>query len=177
MSERTVSRRLRSLAVAAVLVLAGCARDARQSCHDEPADRLPDVTLAAFGGGEPVDLARAARAAVINLWASLVRRRAARSCRSTRRSPESTPAGRRRSASTARTPGPTGAVALARETGVTYPLVADPERRRVPLRTRALPMPDPRRRRGHASPTRSTSRSTRPDQLETLVSTHLGVAR
>jgi thiol-disulfide isomerase/thioredoxin len=35
-----------------------------------PGDRLPDLTLPCFTGGEPVALARLGKPAVINLWAS-----------------------------------------------------------------------------------------------------------
>lgn len=53
----------RALILALVLVLTGCAA----STDD---DRLPDLTLAGFDGGESVDLGEFTGPAVISLWAS-----------------------------------------------------------------------------------------------------------
>lgn len=59
---------IRAVAVAAcfLLVLTGCTGSA-----EEPADdRLPDITLAGFDGGDDVDLGELSGPAVISVWAS-----------------------------------------------------------------------------------------------------------
>lgn len=54
-----------TLAVCAALLLGGCSQPAA-----EKDDRLPDITLAGFEGGDPVDLGELTGPAVISLWAS-----------------------------------------------------------------------------------------------------------
>lgn len=58
---------IRSLALAlcAALLLTGCSEPAA-----EKDDRLPDITLAGFDGGEAVDLGELTGPAVISIWAS-----------------------------------------------------------------------------------------------------------
>lgn len=53
------------LALCAALLLAGCSEPAT-----EKDDRLPDITLAGFDGGEAVDLGELTGPAVISIWAS-----------------------------------------------------------------------------------------------------------
>ena len=54
-----------ALALCAALVLAGCSDAPR-----EKDDRLPDITLAGFDGGDDVDLGELTGPAVISIWAS-----------------------------------------------------------------------------------------------------------
>lgn len=53
-------------AVCLVLLLSGCAGSSEASADD----RLPDVTLAGFDGGQDVDLGELTGPAVISVWAS-----------------------------------------------------------------------------------------------------------
>ena len=53
-------------AVCSVLLLAGCTGSSDEAADD----RLPDITLAGFDGGEAVDLGDFSGPAVISVWAS-----------------------------------------------------------------------------------------------------------
>ena len=55
-----------ALAVCAALLLSGCSEPAEKVADD----RLPDLTLAGFDGGEAVDLGDFTGPAVISIWAS-----------------------------------------------------------------------------------------------------------
>ena len=56
-----------ALALCSVLLVSGCSGEAGDDVAD---DRLPDITLAGFDGGEDVDLAEFSGPAVISVWAS-----------------------------------------------------------------------------------------------------------
>lgn len=55
-----------ALALSAALLLGGCSSPA----DDVADDRLPDITLAGFDGGESVDLGELTGPAVVSIWAS-----------------------------------------------------------------------------------------------------------
>lgn len=54
------------VALCSLLLLSGCSEPAEEAVDD----RLPDITLAGFDGGEPVDLGEFSGPAVISVWAS-----------------------------------------------------------------------------------------------------------
>ena len=118
--------------VAVLLVLSGCS--ASQG-HARSATELPDVTLQPLGGGKPVDLSELRGPLVINLWASW--------CGPCRKELPQYQAFAQKYAGKVDVLGVDwqetrdgAALALARDTGVTYPLVTDPEGK---LRAKALP--------------------------------------
>jgi thiol-disulfide isomerase/thioredoxin len=125
-----VRRLLAALAVA--LLVAGCSSSPAKRV--EP-DRLPDVTLASLTGGDPVDLGELRGPAVVNLWAQW--------CTPCKRE---LPIYQEFFARHGGTVGVLGvdwqdvltdkARALARRSGVTYPLVVDGEPK---IRARVLP--------------------------------------
>jgi thiol-disulfide isomerase/thioredoxin len=103
------------------------------------ADGLPEVTLQCLGGGQDVDLSALRGPLVVNLWAQWCG-----PCR------EELPFYQRLHEEAAdevavlgidyQDTVPEQALALAEETGVTYPLLADPDAQlRVPFRVRGLP--------------------------------------
>ncbi|UUZ60870.1 hypothetical protein [Nocardioides sp. B-3] len=112
---------IRSLALAlcAALVVTGCSQPAEVAD-----DRLPDITLAGFDGGEPVDgrAPRPGRHLAVGLPGA---RRVARRCRSSRSSMRRTAIAWPCSASTSRDHQLEDARALVKKSGVTYPLVQD----------------------------------------------------
>jgi cytochrome c biogenesis protein CcmG, thiol:disulfide interchange protein DsbE len=118
--------------VAALLVLSGCSSEKKDTTVGRS---LPDVTLQPLGGGRPVDLSSARGPLVINLWASW--------CGPCRKELPEYQAFSRKYAGKVRVLGidwqdtrADQAKALARRTGVTYPLVTDPK---GSLHAQALP--------------------------------------
>jgi cytochrome c biogenesis protein CcmG, thiol:disulfide interchange protein DsbE len=120
--------------VAAVLLLAGCSASSDTGVKTS-SDRLPDVTLQPLGDGEPVELASLRGPMVINVWASWCV-----PCR------EELPLYQQFAEKYAGQVDVLGidfqdtrlgaARTLARESGVTYPLVTDPD---GALRARFMP--------------------------------------
>ena len=117
---------------AVLLLLTGCSASSKTGDQE---DRLPDATLQPLGSGEPVHLASLRGPMVINLWASW--------CAPCREELPEYEAFSRKYAGKVDVLGVDwqetqgdAARQLARDSGVTYPLVTDPEGR---LRTQALP--------------------------------------
>ena len=107
--------------------------------HGPVAGGLPDVTLPCLGGGHPVDLAKLRGPLVVNLFAQWCG-----PCRV--ELPYYQELHQRAHGKVAvigvdyQDPQPAGALELAKATGVTYPLLADPSAQlRTPLRVRGLP--------------------------------------
>jgi thiol-disulfide isomerase/thioredoxin len=139
------------------------------------ADRaLPDITLPCLGGGEPVDLDELRGPLVVNLFAQW--------CEPCREELPYYQKLHEEGDDRVRVLGidyldtqPDGAIALARETGVTFPLLADPDGAlRADLRVRGLPgvvLVDADGRVAHVEYT--VIRTYR--ELTDLVSEHLGI--
>ena len=124
-----------TVSLTALLLLTGCSSSDSPTKTTASSDALPDVTLAAFGQGEPLDLAEIKGPAVLNVWASW--------CGPCREELPQYQAFAQKYAGKVRVLGvdfqdtrADAARALVRRTGVTYPLFADPEGR---MRARALP--------------------------------------
>jgi thiol-disulfide isomerase/thioredoxin len=155
---------------AVLLLLTGCSSSSKTGSAQE--DRLPDATLQPLDDGEPVDLASLRGPMVINLWASWCA-----PCRD--ELPEYQAFAQKYDgkvdvlgvdwqetrASAARK--------LARDSGVTYPLVTDPDGR---LRSQALPKLILLDADGKVAFERYVKIASMA-QLEKLVETHLEVAR
>ena len=125
-------RRVAVLA-AALLLLSGCSASSTGGSKDDV--RLPKVTLQPLGDGESVDLAALRGPMVVNLWASW--------CAPCREELPRYQAFAKKYAGKVDVLGVDwqetrvdAARKLARQSGVTYPLVADPDGR---LRTQVLP--------------------------------------
>ena len=154
--------------VTGLLVLSGCS----SSPSTRPGTKqLPSATLAAFGGGAPLDLAALKGPAVLNVWASW--------CGPCRKELPRYQAFSDKHASTVRVLGvdfedtnTAAARALVRQTGVRYPLYADPDGR---LGARVLPeviLVDAHGRVTYRTYVEIASVG----QLEHLVEDHLGVS-
>jgi cytochrome c biogenesis protein CcmG/thiol:disulfide interchange protein DsbE len=159
--------RLRAIGalVAVVLVLSGCSA---KDVSKKPSDQLPEVTLASLEGGKPVDLSSLRGPMVINLWASW--------CAPCRKELPKYQAFAEKYAGKVDVLGidfqetrPAAARQLAHETGVDYPLLADPDGRLHALGLPKLILLDAKGRVAHAEYVEITSVA----QLERLVKTHL----
>jgi cytochrome c biogenesis protein CcmG/thiol:disulfide interchange protein DsbE len=120
---------------AALLLLSGCSASSKATGASEGDSSLPDVTLQPLGKGDPVDLSQVRGPMVINLWASW--------CGPCRDELPQYQAFAQKYAGQVDVLGvdwqdtrTDKARALIGQTGVTYPLVTDPEGK---LRARALP--------------------------------------
>ncbi len=116
-----------------LLAVAGCSASADDGAAEPK--RLPDVTLQPLGAGDPVDLSTLRGPLVINLWASW--------CAPCRDELPEYQAFAEKYAGRVDVLGvdwqetrEDDALSLAKETGLTYPLVSDPDGR---LRTQVLP--------------------------------------
>jgi thiol-disulfide isomerase/thioredoxin len=155
--------------VVALLLLSGCSLSKQGGAAASP--QLPKATLQPFGDGQPVDLATLRGPMVINLWASW--------CGPCARELPHYQAFAQKYAGTVDVLGvdwqdtrPDKARALIRRTGVTYPLVTDPE---GTLRNTYLPkliLLDADGQVAYEKYIQITSLA----QLERLVRTHLKVA-
>ena len=155
---------------AVLLLLTGCSTSSKAGAGQD--DRLPDATLQPLGSGEPVHLASLKGPMVINLWASW--------CAPCRDELPEYQAFARKYAGKVDVLGvdwqetrADAARKLARDSGVTYPLVTDPDGR---LRSQALPkliLLDADGRVTFEKYVKIASMA----QLEKLVETHLEVAR
>ncbi len=151
-----------------LVLLTGCSGP--EAVKAKPSDRLPEVTLDALDGGKPVDLTTLRGPMVINLWASW--------CTPCRKELPKYQAYAEKHRGSVDVLGidfqetrPAAARALARETGVEYPLLSDPDGR---LRAIGLPkviLLDSSGRIAHEEYVEITSVR----QLETLVDDHLEV--
>jgi cytochrome c biogenesis protein CcmG, thiol:disulfide interchange protein DsbE len=119
---------------ASALLLSGCAASSVEG-RQASSNRLPDITLQPLGDGEPVELSRLRGPMVINLWASW--------CAPCRDELPQYQAFAQKYAGKVDVLGvdwqetrEDAAHELARESGVTYPLVVDPDGR---MRTQVLP--------------------------------------
>jgi cytochrome c biogenesis protein CcmG/thiol:disulfide interchange protein DsbE len=161
--------RFRVALVATLLLLAGCGSS---TDVEKPAsDQLPDVTLASLGAGKPLDLGSIQGPAVVNLWASW--------CGPCKRELPHYAAFAKKYAGKVDVVGidfqetrPSAARDLARKSGVTYPLYADPDGklRAVGLPKLILVDRDHRVRYQEYVEIKSLA------QLEKLVDQHLGVS-
>ena len=155
------------LALVVALSIGGCSADEAPA---KKSDRLPDVTLASLTGGKSLELSTVRGPMVINLWASW--------CTPCRKELPQYQAFAEKNAGKVDVLGidfqetrPAAARELARETGVQYPLFADPD---GDLRAIGLPkviLVDPQGRVAHEEYVEITSVA----QLERLVETHLKV--
>jgi thiol-disulfide isomerase/thioredoxin len=160
-------RKVLALLVVAVLA-AGCGGG--ESTGRAASDRLPDVTLASLTGGSPVDLGTLRGPAVVNLWAQW--------CTPCRRELPIYESFYRAHRDRVAVLGvdwqdvqADAARQLARESGVTYPLVVDSEPK---IRAHLLPrlvLVDARGKIAYQEYVEITSLG----QLEALVEKHLGV--
>jgi thiol-disulfide isomerase/thioredoxin len=127
--------RLVASLVAVLLLLSGCSASSKMMGKDAVSGSLPDVTLQPLGDGDPVDLSHLRGPMVINLWASW--------CGPCRDELPQYQAFAQKYAGKVDVLGvdwqetrSDKATKLARDTGVTYPLVTDPDGN---LRAQALP--------------------------------------
>lgn len=165
-----MSLRMRVGVIAALaLVLGGCSSEGAGAERNEP-DRLPNVTLAPLTSGDDVDLASLRGPMVVNLWASwcppCVRELPLYQAFAEKYAGKVDVVGidfQETRAESARK--------LAADSGVNYPLYADPDGK---LRARGLPkviLLDKEGRVAHEQYVEVTSVA----QIEKLVAKHLGV--
>jgi cytochrome c biogenesis protein CcmG/thiol:disulfide interchange protein DsbE len=152
--------------VVALLVLGGCS----SSKEVTVGHKLPDVTLQPFGNGKPVDLSEMRGPLVINLWASW--------CGPCRKEMPYYQAFAQKYAGQVDVLGidwqdtrRDQARLLAKQTGVTYPLVADPDAK---VHTKVLPRLMLLDEKGHIAFDKYIE-ITSVAQLEKLVQQHLKV--
>jgi cytochrome c biogenesis protein CcmG/thiol:disulfide interchange protein DsbE len=160
-----------ALVVLSALLLSGCSDGAARPGRPKADDRLPDLTLAGFDGGQPVDLSTLRGPLVINLWASW--------CGPCRAELPKYQAFAKKYAGKVDVLGidfqetrADRARDLVRDTGVDYPLALDPDGK---LRAVGLPkviLLDEDGRISYQEYVEITS----VDQLEDLVTEHLGVS-
>ena len=160
----------RGVVAALAVVLSGCSSGGTGQKREEP-DRLPDVTLSALTSGESIDLAALRGPMVVNLWASW--------CVPCRRELPLYQAYSVKYAGKVDVLGidfqetrPENAQKLATDSGVEYPLYADPDGE---LRARGLPkviLLDEDGRVAYEQYVEITSVG----HLEELVEEHLGVS-
>ena len=158
------------MVAAVLLLLTGCSTSSSSGASQD--DRLPDATLQPLDGGKPVDLASLRGPMVVNLWASW--------CAPCRDELPHYQAFAQKYAGKVDVLGvdwqetrADAARKLARDSGVTYPLVTDPDGR---LRSQALPkliLLDADGRVAFERYVKIASMT----QLEKLVEKHLEVAR
>ncbi len=158
-----------ALLAAALLLLTGCSTATEPGAKKQD-ERLPDVTLQPLGDGKPVDLADLRGPMVVNLWASW--------CAPCREELPHYQAFAKKYAGTVDVLGvdwqetrTDAARKLARQTGVRYPLVTDPDGK---LRTQVLPkliLIDAEGRVAYQEYVKITSVA----QLEKIVEKHLEV--
>ncbi len=156
-----------ALLVGLLLGVGGCSKEEKQA---KQPDRLPDVSLSSLSSGERVDLASLRGPMVVNLWASW--------CGPCRREMPLYQAFAEKYAGKVDVVGidfqetrPGRAKALARETGVKYPLYEDPDGK---LRAVGLPKLILLDAKGGVAYEQYVEISS-VAQLEKLVAKHLGV--
>ncbi len=154
--------------LAALVLLSGCGADSPKA--DAPA-RLPDIALTPLDGGDPVELSTLRGPMVINLWASW--------CTPCRKELPFYQALAEKYAGRLDVLGvdfqetrPDAARALARETGLTYPLLTDPDGRLRAIGLPKLVLLDREGTVAHEEYLEVTSLA----QLEAIVAKHLEVA-
>jgi cytochrome c biogenesis protein CcmG, thiol:disulfide interchange protein DsbE len=162
--------RVAAALAALLLLLTGCSSSPDKAAKTS-SDALPDVTLSSFGSGRPLDLSAIKGPAVVNVWASW--------CGPCRKELPHYQAFSEQYAGKVRVLGVDfqdtrldKARALIKKSGVTYPLLADPDGK---LRSRALPeviLVDAKGRVAYRQYVEIESVA----ELQRLVEKHLGVA-
>lgn len=166
----TAAGRLVGLMTVLALVVSGCSSE--QAATKKSATRLPEATFSSLGGGSSVDLSTLRGPMVINLWASW--------CKPCKRELPKYQAFAERYAGKVAVVGidfqetrVKAATKLARDSGVDYPLYADPDGK---MRARFMPKLILLDKDGKIAREMYIEITSVP-QLEKLVSKHLGVTR